>query len=108
MKIKYFEWTRHGMTEPLLNVQISKKVEDGKVIAMYKIMYFSNRLIVVYENATLDGPVIVDESGEPNLSEVIKLVKKYYDEATDDLIIRGERYLGERLIELIAMSEGEE
>ncbi len=107
VKIKYYEWVRHGITEPLLKVQIFKKVEDGKVVAMYDIMYYSNKLITAYENSTLDGPVIVEENDEANLANVLKLIKKYYDEANDDLIIRGERYLGEKLIELIALEESE-
>jgi len=32
VKIKYYEWVRHGIGEPLLKVQIFKKVEDGKVV----------------------------------------------------------------------------
>ncbi|WP_291764705.1 hypothetical protein [Caldivirga sp. UBA161] len=107
MKIKYYEWVRHGITEPLLKVQVYKKVEDGKIVAMYDIMYYSNKLITVYENSTLDGPVIVEENDEVNLANVLKLIRKYYDEANDDLIIRGERYLGEKLIELIALEESE-
>ncbi len=105
MQIKYIEWTRHGMTEPLLDVEIVKKVEDGKVVSKYSIEYYSNKLIVIYENATLDGPVIVEVVDEANLANVAKLINKYYDEAMDDLIIRGERYLGERLVELIASEE---
>jgi len=107
VKIKYYEWVRHGIGEPLLKVQIFKKVEDGKVVAMYDIAYYVNKIIAIYENSTLDGPVVVEENDDINLASVLKLIKKYYDEANDDLIIRGERYLGEKLVELIALEESE-
>jgi len=51
--------------------------------------------------------VVVEENDDVNLASVLKLIKKYYDEANDDLIIRGERYLGEKLVELIALEESE-
>jgi len=64
------------MTEPLLTVMVYKKVEGGKIVACYRLMYYSNKLISIFETDKLEGgivDVILDNSME-NLS---KLIEKY-------------------------------
>ncbi|MCY0859074.1 MAG: hypothetical protein OWQ54_01455 [Sulfolobaceae archaeon] len=90
--LKLAQYTRHGMTEPLLNITIFKKVEDGKVIAEIKIMVFKNKAIAVYENDKLDGGEVLSEFS-PNVQEIVKFINNYYDDQIDDLTVFGEKQM---------------
>ena len=48
--IKYAEYTRHSMTEPLLLVYVYKKVEDGKVISTFRVNVYKNMAVAIYED----------------------------------------------------------
>lgn len=100
MKIKHIEWTRHGLGEPLLAVDLYKKVEDGKVIGCFRLMYLRNGVITLYESDTFKGPEIVD-IGPSSLNFIIKQLEKYFEDDRDDIVIRGEREIGEELLRLI-------
>ncbi len=99
MRIKYYEWNRHGLTEPLLTVNLFKKVEDGKVVACFRFMYYLNAILVVYEDDRYRGGELM-EIVPSNVENLKKVLSKYYDDR-DDLIIIGERSVGEKLLEAI-------
>ena len=86
------------MAEPLLNVNIYKKVEDGKIISVFKILVYKNMSITVYETDKLDGGEIV-EMVPGNLDSVVKIISKYYDDRIDDLTILGEKKLVDELLD---------
>ncbi|BCU66957.1 hypothetical protein HS7_03940 [Sulfolobales archaeon HS-7] len=98
MKVKYYEWIRHGMTEPLLTVNVYKKVEDGKVIATYRIVYYANTTFVIYEDDKYRGGEVVDIIPS-SIEGVKKEVLKYYEDGKDDLIVTGEQDYGEKLLD---------
>jgi len=58
--LKYVEYTRHSLCEPLLTVNVYKKVEDGKVVALLKTMLYKNRGVVIYETDKLDGGDLIE------------------------------------------------
>ncbi|BBD72011.1 hypothetical protein HS1genome_0400 [Sulfodiicoccus acidiphilus] len=97
--IKHVEWTRHGLTEPQLTVMIYKKVEDGKVVAGYRIMYYRNTILVVYEDDRLSGGEVVDMA-TASTYKLAELIDKYYDRG-DDLVITGEPRIGEEVLEKV-------
>jgi hypothetical protein len=55
--LKYVEYTHHSLCEPLLTVNVYKKVEDGKVVALLKTMLYKNRGVVIYETDKLTGAI---------------------------------------------------
>jgi hypothetical protein len=97
--IKHVEWSRHSLTEPPLIVMIYKKVEDGKVVAGYRVMYYRNTILVVYEDDRLPGGELVDMAPS-SVQNLINIIDKYYDRG-DDLIIVGEQRVGEEVVEKI-------
>ncbi|AAY79792.1 hypothetical protein [Sulfolobus acidocaldarius] len=90
--LKYYEYTRHTLCEPLLTINIYKKVEDGKVIALTRISVYKNTSIVTYETDKLDGAEIL-ELIPTAIDSLIKTIKKYYDSKFDDITVFGERQL---------------
>jgi len=96
--LKYVEYTRHSMAEPLLSVNIYKKVEDGKVVSVFKVLLYKNMSIAVYETDKLEGGEVIDML-PGKLDSVVKIINKYYDEKTDDLTIFGEQKLVDELLE---------
>ncbi|EZQ04728.1 MULTISPECIES: hypothetical protein [Acidianus] len=98
--IKHVEYTRHSLTEPMLLTYIYKKVEDGKIVSAFRIMLYKDTIISVFEDDSLQGGEISDVI-RGNIKCFINLIKKYYDENTDDLVIYGEqRYVDELLEEI--------
>ncbi len=86
------------MTEPLVTVYLYKKVEDGKIISAFRIMIYKDSIISIYEDDKLQGGVLADiENG--GIDKVYEVVKKYYDDNTDDMIIYGEKDLVDQLLE---------
>lgn len=96
--LKYLEYTRHSMAEPLLNVNIYKKVEDGKVVSVFKILVYKNMSITVFETDKLEGGEIVEMSSE-KVDSIVKIINKYYDKRTDDLTILGEQKYVDELVD---------
>lgn len=90
--LKYAQYTRHGMTEPIMNITIFKKVEDGKVVAAIKVMVFKNKAIAIYESDKLDGGEILNEFSS-NVEDIVKFINNYYDDNIDDLTVFGEKQL---------------
>ncbi|BDC19396.1 hypothetical protein [Acidianus sp. HS-5] len=96
--LKHLEYTRHSMTEPLVTVYLYKKVEDGKIVSAFRIMVYKDTIISIYEDDKLQGGVISDvENG--GMDKAYEVVKKYYDDNTDDMIIYGEKDLVDQLLE---------
>lgn len=88
--IKYAEYTRHSMTEPLLLVYVYKKVEDGKVISTFRVNVYKNMAVAIYEDDKLQGGEVVDVF--PGTTEhVLRVVERYYQKEVDDLVIFGEK-----------------
>ncbi|MDT7876233.1 MAG: hypothetical protein RXQ80_04010 [Sulfolobaceae archaeon] len=96
--LKYVEYTRHSLCEPLLTVNVYKKVEDGKVIALLKVMIYKNMGIAVYETDKLDGGDLI-EVVPYNMESIINVVKKFYDPKSDDITVLGEKNLVDEFIE---------
>ncbi|MFP3202289.1 MAG: hypothetical protein RXR43_08620 [Sulfolobus sp.] len=96
--LKYVEYTRHSLCEPLLTVNVYKKVEDGKVIALLKVMIYKNMGIAVYETDKLDGGDLI-EVVPFNMESIINVVKKFYDPKSDDITVLGEKNLVDEFIE---------
>ncbi|BFH73702.1 hypothetical protein SJAV_16460 [Sulfurisphaera javensis] len=96
--LKYVEYTRHTMAEPLMTVNIYKKVEDGKVISTFKILVYKNMSITVFETDKLEGGQVIEMTSE-KIDSVLKIIYKYYDEKTDDITILGEEKLVDELVE---------
>ena len=86
------------MAEPLVSINIYKKVEDGKVISVFKILVYKNMSITVFETDKLDGGEVVEMTSE-KLDSVVKVINKYYDERVDDITIFGEQKLVDELID---------
>lgn len=105
--LKYAEYVRHGLGEPLANVNVYKKVEDGKVIAILKILVYKNQSFAVYETDKLEGGEVVEIL--PNsVSSILRAVKKYYDPKTDDVTVLGEKsFVDEFLEEFNKLEENE-
>ena len=99
--LKYVEYTRHSMAEPLLSVNIYKKVEDGKVISVFKVLLYKNMSITIYESDKLEGGEVI-EMLPGKLDSIVKIINKYYDEKTDDLTIFGEQKLVDELLEKLS------
>ncbi len=99
MRLKNYEWTRHGLTEPLVTAILYKKVEDGKNIAAYRFIYYSNKIIVVFEDNGYRGGEVIKE-GEPSEESLAKLIAEF-SEDNDDLVIMGEEKIGLKILELL-------
>lgn len=96
--LKHLEYMRHSMTEPLVTVYLYKKVEDGKIISAFRIMMYKDSVISIYEDDKLQGGVISDiENG--GVDKAYEIIKKYYDETSDDMVIHGEKDLVDQLLE---------
>ena len=88
--LKYAEYIRHGLGEPLGNVNVYKKVEDGKVIAILKIVVYRNQSFAIYETDRLEGGEVVEIL--PNsITSIMRVVEKYYDPKVDDITVLGEK-----------------
>lgn len=96
--LKHVEYMRHGLTEPLMTVFIYKKVEDGKIISAFRIMLYKKKIITIYEDDRLEGGDVT-EVLDGGIENVITIIKKYYDERTDDLIVYGEKNQVDRLLD---------
>ncbi|MBB5252776.1 hypothetical protein [Sulfurisphaera ohwakuensis] len=96
--LKYVEYTRHSMAEPLATINIYKKVEDGKIISTFKILVYKNMSITVFETDKLEGGQIIEMTSE-KIESIIKIINKYYDEKTDDLTILGEERVVDEIID---------
>lgn len=88
--IKHAEYTRHGITEPIMLVMVYKKVEDGKIISAFRFSIYKNMIITVYEDDKLQGGEVIDFDIF-NMVNLINKVRKYYDDNIDDLVIFGEK-----------------
>jgi hypothetical protein len=96
--LKYVEYTHHSLCEPLLTVNVYKKVEDGKVVALLKIMLYKNQGVVIYETDKLDGGDLIEVL--PNdMDAIINVVRKFYDPKSDDITIFGEKNLVDEFVE---------
>jgi len=88
--LKYAEYVRHGLGEPLGNVNVYKKVEDGKVIAILKVVVYRNQSFAIYETDRLEGGEVVEIL--PNsITSIMRVVEKYYDPKVDDITVLGEK-----------------
>ncbi|AEB94876.1 MAG: hypothetical protein QXR57_07940 [Metallosphaera sp.] len=88
--IKYSEYVRHSMTEPLLLIYVYKKVEDGKIISTFRVNVYKNMAVAIYEDDKLQGGEIVDVF--PNTTEhLLRIIEKYYQKEIDDLVVFGEK-----------------
>jgi hypothetical protein len=88
--LKYAEYIRHGLGEPLGNVNVYKKVEDGKVIAILKVVVYRNQSFAIYETDRLEGGEVVEIL--PNsITSIMRVVEKYYDPKFDDITVLGEK-----------------
>ena len=88
--LKYAEYIRHGLGEPLGNVNVYKKVEDGKVIAILKVVVYRNQSFAIYETDRLEGGEVVEIL--PNsITSIMSVVEKYYDPKVDDITVLGEK-----------------
>ncbi|MFP3346603.1 MAG: hypothetical protein RXR17_04075 [Sulfolobaceae archaeon] len=88
--LKYAEFIRHGLGEPLGNVNVYKKVEDGKVIAILKVVVYRNQSFAIYETDRLEGGEVVEIL--PNsITSIMRVVEKYYDPKVDDITVLGEK-----------------
>jgi hypothetical protein len=88
--LKYAEYVRHGLGEPLGNVNVYKKVEDGKVIAILKVVVYRNQSFAIYETDRLEGGEVVEIL--PNsITSIMRVVEKYYDPKADDITVLGEK-----------------
>lgn len=88
--LKYAEYIRHGLGEPLGNVNVYKKVEDGKIIAILKVVVYRNQSFAIYETDRLEGGEVVEIL--PNsITSIIRVVEKYYDPKVDDITVLGEK-----------------
>ncbi|ARM76038.1 hypothetical protein [Acidianus manzaensis] len=96
--LKHIEYIRHGLTEPKMTVYIYKKVEDGKIVSAFRIMLYKDKVITVYEDDKLSGGEVSDML-EGKIDNVLSLIKKYYDENIDDLIIYGEQSEVDKLLD---------
>lgn len=92
------------MAEPLLSVNIYKKVEDGKVISVFKILVYKNMSITVFETDKLDGGEVIEMTSE-KLDSVVKIINKYYDERVDDITIFGEQKFVDELVDKLNNEE---
>ncbi|MDT7862182.1 MAG: hypothetical protein RRA45_08210 [Saccharolobus sp.] len=88
--IKHAEYTRHGITEPMLLIMVYKKVEDGKIVSAFRFSVYKNMIITVYEDDKLQGGEVLDFDIY-NMTNLINKIRKYYDDAIDDLVIFGEK-----------------
>lgn len=96
--LKHVEYVRHGITEPIMTVYVYKKIEDGKIVAAFRIMLYKKKIITVYEDDKLSGGEISDML-DGDTSTIMNLIKKYYDDRIDDLIIYGEKTQVDKLLE---------
>jgi hypothetical protein len=88
--LKYAEYIRHGLGEPLGNVNVYKKVEDGKVIAILKVVVYRNQSFAIYETDKLEGGEVVEIL--PNsITSIMRVIEKYYDPKIDDITVLGEK-----------------
>ncbi|QGR18654.1 hypothetical protein [Stygiolobus azoricus] len=88
--LKYAEYVRHGLGEPIGNVNVYKKVEDGKVIAILKVVVYKNQSFAIYETDKLEGGEVVEIL--PNsMTSIIRIIEKYYDPKVDDITVLGEK-----------------
>ena len=102
--LKYYEYTRHSMGEPLATVYVYKKVEDGKVVSLFKAMFFSGwSYVLVHEEDSLrGGEVLGCGKGKEGLDGLLK----FYDPDGDDFIIIGEKdYVDELLSDYLSKFE---
>ncbi len=95
--IKFAEYVKHSMTEPLLLVYLYKKVEDGKVVAAFRVQMYKNMVIVVYEDDKLEGGEVIDVL-PGSVENAVRAIRKYYEENVDDLVIYGEETYVDRLL----------
>ncbi|EHP68161.1 MAG: hypothetical protein RXS23_04255 [Metallosphaera yellowstonensis] len=96
--IKYAEYVRHSMTEPILMIYVYKKVEDGKVVSAFRINVYRNMAVAVYEDDKLQGGEVLDVF-PGTLDHIVRTVNRYYQKETDDLIIYGEKTLVDSLLD---------
>lgn len=88
--LKYAEYVRHGLGEPIGVVNVYKKVEDGKVIAILKVVVYKNQSFAIYETDKLEGGEVVEIL--PNsMTSIIRIIEKYYDPKVDDITVLGEK-----------------
>jgi hypothetical protein len=102
--IKYAEYTRHSLTEPLLLVYLYKKVEDGKIVSAFRIQMFKNMTISIFEDDKLQGGDVVDIL-TGSVDNVKKIIDKYYEETIDDLVIYGEQKYVDELLDKLENEE---
>ncbi|QKQ99166.1 hypothetical protein GWK48_01050 [Metallosphaera tengchongensis] len=88
--LKYSEYVRHGITEPLLLIYVYKKVEDGKVISAFRINVYKNMAVAVYEDDKLQGGEVIDIF-PGSLEHILRIIEKYYQKDVDDLVVFGEK-----------------
>ncbi|MEW9492452.1 MAG: hypothetical protein TQ35_0009690 [Candidatus Aramenus sulfurataquae] len=98
--IKFAEYVKHSLTEPLLLVYLYKKVEDGKVVAAFRIQMYRNMAFVVYEDDKLKGGEVVDVM-TGSVESVVKAIEKYYEKDVDDLVIYGEENYVDQLLKAL-------
>lgn len=100
MRLKNYEWSRHGLTEPLLTAIVYKKVEDGKNIAAYRFLYYVNKVITIFEDNSYRGGEVIEETNEATIEGLAKEISKF-SEDNDDLIVIGEEKIGLKLLEML-------
>lgn len=105
--IKHAEYTRHGITEPLMLIMLYKKVEDGKVVSAFRFSVYKNMITIVYEDDKLQGGEVLDFDIY-NMTNLINKIKKYYDEAIDDIVIFGEKQYVDEFLNRFLSDEEEE
>ncbi|MUN28439.1 hypothetical protein [Sulfuracidifex metallicus] len=98
--LKYAEYTRHSLTEPLLTVTLYKKVEDGKIVGAFRFLYFKNHIIILYEDDSYSGADVISIE-TASIGKLAENIKKFYDKDTDDLSIIGEKSILDKAIEEI-------
>ncbi|BBG24346.1 hypothetical protein [Sulfuracidifex tepidarius] len=104
--LKYAEYTRHSLTEPILNVIVYKKVEDGKIIGAFRFLYYKNNIIILYEDDSYKGADLIEVS-DASLNKLIESIRRFYDEENDDMSLIGEKALLDEVVRKIYPDEEE-
>ncbi len=102
--LKYAEYTRHSLTEPILNVIVYKKVEDGKIIGAFRFLYYKNNIIVLYEDDSYKGADLI-EVNEASINKLVENIRRFYDEENDDMSLIGEKALLDEVVRKIYSDE---
>ncbi len=99
--LKYYEYARHSMGEPLVTAYVYKKAEGGKITSVFKAMFFSDwAYVIVHEEDDLRGGEVLNcGKGRGGLEELFK----FYDPEWDDFIVVGEKnYVDELLSDYLS------